>query len=291
MLFYSVLLLASFSVFPVLAAPISIRRQIARAASGGWPESTGGDAKGAFGISGGFKQSYLKTIDGQPTLVGNYPKGSYAGSKAPGPGISGFIFQASGGPDVKLDNAKEAKLTYQVKFPKSPVEFDFVEGGKMPGLYGGSDPATSAQCAGGTHREYCWSARLMWRKAGEGELYAYLPTANQKLGFCKDKCDVKYGASIGTGSWSFQLGEATQVTERVKLNDVGQMNGEIEVLINGESKVSLKGLQLRGDDKGRIRGAMVHSFFGGSSDTKFQSTKNQEAYFWDFKIEVTEPLK
>jgi len=259
---------------------------MARASSGGWPHSTSDD-KASFGISGGFQQTYIKTIEGQPTLVGNYPKGSYAGSKPPGPGIAGFIFEAAGGPDVSIDTAKEAKLTYQVKFPTG---FDFALAGKMPGLYGGSDPKTAGTCAGGHHDDSCWSARLMWREKGAGELYAYLPTANQKLPICQGKCTVKYGASIGTGSWTFTPGEWTQVTERVKLNDVGQMNAEIEILIGGQSKLLVKGLQLRGDAKGRISGAMVHTFFGGSSSPSYQSPKNQEAYFKDFVLEVTQKL-
>jgi hypothetical protein len=129
MLFSTVLLLASFSIFPALAAPIPVRRHFARAASGGWPQATGNGAKSSFGISGGFKESYIKTMEGQPTLVGNYPKGSYAGSKDPG--IAGFIFEAAGGPDVNIDSAKEAKLTYQVQFPDG---FEFALAGKLPGL-------------------------------------------------------------------------------------------------------------------------------------------------------------
>jgi hypothetical protein len=285
MLFSTVFLFASSSLFSALAAPIPLRKHHARAESGGWPQSMSAGGKSSFGITGGFKDSYLKEIEGQPTLVGNYPKGSYAGSKDPG--IAGFIFEAAGGPDVNIDSAKEAKLNYQVQFPEN---FKFALAGKLPGFYGGSDPKTAGSCAGGHHDDSCWSARLMWRKEGKGELYAYLPTANQKLAVCAGKCDVKYGASIGTGSWSFKPGEWTQVTERVKLNDVGQMNGEIEILIGGESKVSVKGLQLRGDEAGRIRGAMVHTFFGGSSKPDYQSPQDQQAYFKDFSFEVTEKL-
>ncbi|KAF8064991.1 hypothetical protein FPV67DRAFT_163988 [Lyophyllum atratum] len=285
MLFSTVLLLASSSVFSVLAAPIPHRRQlVTRAASGGWPQSTGGD-KASFGLAGGFKASFLHKIEGQPTLVAKYPKGSYAGST--NPGIAGFTFEASGGSSVNIDNAKEVKLTYQMKFPEN---FEFAWGGKLPGLYGGSDPEIAAKCTGGRHSDTCWSARLMWRKDGEGELYAYLPTANKKLAVCKDKCDAKFGASLGTGKWTFKPGEWTEVTERVKLNDVGQKNGEIEVLIGGESKILVNGLQLRGDEKGRILGIMIHTFFGGSSETKYQSPKDQEAYFKDFALEVTQKL-
>ncbi|KAG6840487.1 hypothetical protein C0991_006430, partial [Blastosporella zonata] len=266
MFFSTVLLLASFSAFPVLAAPIPGHLK-KRAESGGWPATTGGSAKSSFGISGGFKDSYLGTFDGGPVLIANYPKGSYAGAKdIP----AGFIFEASGGPGADLNNAKEAKLSYEVQFPE---DFEFDLAGKLPGLcealqfvaepYGGSNPTIGKTCSGGRHNDGCWSARLMWRKDGAGELYAYLPTKDQKLAVCKGKCDVKYGASIGTGNWTFHPGEWTQLSERVKLNDVGKMNGEIEVFAGNKSVIFVDNLELRGTEEGRIDGAMVHTFFGG----------------------------
>ena len=33
----------------------------------------------------------------------------------------------------------------------------------------------SPSCAGGADSEECWSLRFMWRREGEGEVYAYLP--------------------------------------------------------------------------------------------------------------------
>ncbi|KAG5351842.1 hypothetical protein C0989_004732 [Termitomyces sp. Mn162] len=282
---FAVLLLASLSAFPSLAAPIPGHLR-ARAADSGWPNIIGGNAKSSFGISGGFKQSYIgKDPQNEVVLIGHYPKGSYAGSKSPGPGISGFIFEASGGPGVDITSAKEARLTYKVKFEDG---FDFQLAGKMPD--GGSNPGVAKTCAGGHHDDNCWSARLMWREHGDGELYAYLPTSNQHLAVCKGKCDVKYGASIGTGKYKFMPGKWTELSERVKLNDVGKMNGEIEIFQDGQSKISVTGLELRGSKEGRIAGAMVHTFFGGSSKTAYASPKDQKAYFKDFIIEVTEKL-
>ncbi|KAG5644474.1 hypothetical protein DXG03_008301 [Asterophora parasitica] len=295
-----VLLLAgslSKTILPALAAPIRVRRHqaaaaaiVARARSDGWPHSTS-DSTSSFGITSGFEPNFLGTIDGAPALVATYPKGSYAGSNKPGqpvgPGIAGFIFSAAGAPSVNVDQAQEATLTYEVKFPAG---FQFARGGKMPGLYGGDDPATAGQCSGGRHSDSCWSARLMWRDGGKGELYAYLPTANQKLAVCKGKCDVKYGASMGTGKWVFPTGTWTKVTERVRLNTIGKNDGEIEVSINGASAFKVDGLQLRSTDKGRIRGAMVHTFFGGSSSPDFASPQDQKAYFKGFNIEVTQKL-
>lgn len=287
MIFTTVLFLSSVTL-SALAAPIPTRRLFTRAPTGGWPTSAGINAKDSFGISGNLKQKFLQKLDGQPTLVGEYPKGSYAGSKGAGaPGIGGFIFSASGGSSVDIESAKEAKLTYEVQFPTG---FDFVLAGKLPGIYGGDDADTAGKCSGGRHSNACFSARLMWREAGKGELYAYLPTANNDNPICKGDCGSAFGTSIGTGSWSFKPGEWTQITERVKLNDVGKKNGEIEILIGGQSKVKVDGLVLREDDKGRLRGVMMHTFFGGSSKPDYASPKDQKAYFKGFTLEVTEKL-
>jgi len=281
MLLSSVLLYASVSIFPAFAAPIPKSLRIR--ASAGWPQSTDDSQEKAFGISGNFKQSYLQEKEGAATLVATYPKGSYAGSKDPG--IGGFIFEATGG--VDLTTAKEAVLNYQVQFPEG---FNFVLAGKIPGLYGGDTPEVAKTCAGGHHDDSCWSARLMWRQGGKGELYGYLPTPNQDLPICKNKCDVHYGASIDTGAWTFEPGKWTQITERVLLNDVGQKNAEIEISIEGKSVIKVTGLELRLDDKGRIVGVMVHTFFGGSSKPDYQTPTDQEAYFKDFTVEVTQKL-
>ena len=58
--------------------------------------------------------------------------------------------------------------------------FDFVKGGKLPGLFGGG-----VSCSGGAESEECFSTRFMWRRDGEGEVYGYLPN-EQAVGFCED---------------------------------------------------------------------------------------------------------
>lgn len=63
---------------------------------------------------------------------------------------------------VDLSRANNVSLGYSVFFP---VDFDFVKGGKLPGLYGGT-----RGCSGGNPAVDCWSTRLMWRSDGKGEV-------------------------------------------------------------------------------------------------------------------------
>lgn len=126
-------------------------------------------------------------------LAVTYPKGKKGGSQ--------FWPQPWG--NVSRDGAlssgaqpRSAVLSYQVAFPE---EWDFIKGGKLPGLvsfasirraprllrrlvcsltsplppqYGGAD---TGQCTGGDRQLSCFSARLMWRPRGAGEVYAYSP--------------------------------------------------------------------------------------------------------------------
>lgn len=64
---------------------------------------------------------------------------------------------------LNLEDAWNISLEYSVYFHP---DFDFVKGGKLPGLYGGHQG-----CSGGDAATHCFSTRLMWRTGGLGELY------------------------------------------------------------------------------------------------------------------------
>lgn len=53
------------------------------------------------------------------------------------------------------------------------------------------------------------------------------------------------------------------MAQRVKLNDVGEQNGELELWIDGRSVVNVGGLVLRARDAGKLRGIQFQTFFGG----------------------------
>jgi hypothetical protein len=138
----------------------------------------------------------------------------------------------------------------------------------------------------------------MWRSQGDGEFYTYLPpfdnegfSANRKL--CDvppfSECNPTFGASVGRGAFQFTAGQWTTVSERVRLNDVGQANGELELFAGGQSVIKVTGLILRDSDAGRIRGIQMQTFFGGGSSS-FASPKNQDVFFSDFSVAITQHL-
>jgi hypothetical protein len=91
-------------------------------------------------------------------------------------------------------------LRYYVRFHAA---FDFVKGGKLPGLFGGTDHFSGGAIPDGTNG---FSVRYMWRTNGDGEAYAYLPTSDL------------YGTEIGRGRWRFRPGEWHCLEQRVVLN-------------------------------------------------------------------------
>ncbi|KAJ7220524.1 hypothetical protein GGX14DRAFT_354603 [Mycena pura] len=236
--------------------------------------------------------TYMAAPDGKYAMRAIYPEGSWTPSNNPRGGIS---FYAPGSDDLDMTTAKELTFGYSVFFEKG---FQFNKGGKLPGIYGGDDAETAISCSGGRRATNCYSARLMWRTDGAGELYTYLPDSAVK-GFAANKavcdipplseCNPTYGASVGRGSFKFPTGEWITVAQRVRLNDVGQANGEIELWANGQSVVSAKGLILRDSDAGRHRGIQMQTFFGGST-SDWASPQTQDTYFSDFSVAITEPL-
>jgi len=113
----------------------------------------------------------------------------------------------------------------------------------------------------------------MWRTGGKGELYTYLPDPSFGSKFAGNKnlctkvpnseCNSVYGASVGRGSFTFPTGEWTTIAQRVKLNDDGKSNGELELIVNGESKFTLDGLRFTDSKEARMFGLQMQSFFGG----------------------------
>lgn len=93
---------------------------------------------------------------------------------------------------------------------------------------------------------------------------------------------------------------------RVRLNDVGEANGELELFANGKSVINVGGLILRDSEVGCMRGIQMQTFFGGKSrfrrvvaalmhfyprgEPEWASPKDQKAYFSDFSVAITEPL-
>ncbi|XP_076463779.1 uncharacterized protein LOC143295957 isoform X2 [Babylonia areolata] len=168
-------------------------------------------------------------------------------------------------------------LSYDLFFSDG---FDFVKGGKLPGLFGGT-----TNCSGGRHSDLCFSTRLMWRSHGDGEVYAYLPS-HQDPGLCHSShnhCNPDYGNSLGRGTWRFKTGEWQTITQRLTLNTPGQLNGKVEVWLNGHHVLTVSKLNVRQHGDIQIEGIFFSTFFGGSDHT-WAPTVDCYTYYKNFVL-------
>lgn len=124
-----------------------------------------GESNLAF-VADPFPSSVIPTSTsstyGGPVLQVTYEQGSYSHDTG---GVQLYnLWNTSDG-----STFQSMMISYEVAFDQG---FNWVKGGKLPGLRGG-DPTG---CSGGneaTGRD-CFSARLMWRRNGEGEGLCFL---------------------------------------------------------------------------------------------------------------------
>lgn len=199
--------------------------------------------------------------DAGPALVAHFPAGSFSpGSADAYPlGGAGFVAQAVGAP------ARRACLSYHVRFDAG---FDFVKGGKLPGLYGGTGPTGGARVSAADG----FSIRLMWRRDGQGEAYAYV--ANK---------GTPYGASVGRGAWTFAPGRWTRIDLETVMNTPGFADGVLRVWVAGRLVIEHTGVLYRARPDQGTAGLMFSTFFGGGDPT-WATPRAQSIRFADFRL-------
>ncbi|KAG0197337.1 hypothetical protein BGX28_009167 [Mortierella sp. GBA30] len=123
-----------------------------------------------------------------------YPAHSYARSKDRHPS-----FVSTPLPPEAFSGGKSRfiRLEYQMFFKPG---FNWVKGGKLPGILLGSERGCNAGCSGGGSAENCFSTRMMWRKDGQGELYLYAAKSvyfpSQPPEICKRTSDKRSPETI-----------------------------------------------------------------------------------------------
>lgn len=219
----------------------------------------------------GFDQGRVKIVADSDSQKGNvmevtYPAGAYGAN-----GASAFLSDIQFGMDLP-ESYNELYIAYDIKFD---TNFDFVLGGKLPGLCGydsNQAPATGCNTGGGFPTGYDgWSARGMWRVDGALENYVY--HANQS-NFYGD--DEHWNKDAVPGTWH-------RIQHRVVLNTVGKQNGVLEAWLDGTKVLSEKTLEYRKVDTIGINLFYFSTFFGGNNSTWAPST-DQRIFFDNFVI-------
>ncbi|QDT43014.1 hypothetical protein Pan241w_31090 [Gimesia alba] len=154
-----------------------------------------------------------------------------------------------------IQPADTVELAYQVTFSKN---FDWVKGGKLPGLCGGPESVTGGNRANGTNG---FSARLMWRADGRAEAYVYHMHQPEK-----------YGERFPFPSdFRFQQGQSVLVRLRVGMNTPGRADGSLDVWIGDASTGKFRHVIRRSNMKWRqtkeisVDSLLFQTFYGGSN--------------------------
>lgn len=193
----------------------------------------------------------------------------------------------------------EVYLSYKIRFDDN---FDFVRGGKLPGLCGGACNS-GGSTPDGTDG---WSGRMMWRTDGSGQgggspldphqanavQYVYHPDQTGGSPAGKNGDDLKYD-DTPDGWQVFDSDVWYQLQHRIVMNDPGQNNGIVQAWFDGEMVLDRQDLEFRDNNSFGIDSLYFSTFFGGGSLT-WATTKDEFAYFDDFIISTefinTSPL-
>lgn len=227
-------------------------------------------------IANGARQHFDQTVAKQGPLAGqpprfdsqtkvltvHYPKGSIDPLRS-------ILGQAPwGGVFVRrpLPRAYECvRLRYELRL--SPG-FEFAHGGKLPGL-GGGEGNTGGKVPDGFDG---FSVRLMWRDGGLGEVYAYLPGIE------------KWGRSIGRGTWRLVPGQWMTLEITLRLNRLGQSDGEVQVRVDGKPVLREAGLLFRKRPDLQVDQLIFDSFFGGN-DPYWAARKDESIEFKNVSVQ------
>lgn len=208
---------------------------------------------------------------GEIVIEVGYPEGSYSGGKKGG--VSSLPLGVFG-----HKKPQRAMVSYDIAFERG---FDFVKGGKLPGLFGGEN---SEHCSGGQHSSACFNLRLMWRSEGMGEVYAYIPTYSS---FCDDTsttlCHSEFGTSLNRGSFNLTKGSWQTVTEVAMLNSrTDRANGVLAIYLDDWEMFWRDDIVFRVNDTVKFSLFTFSTFFGGSSED--YASKGGRAYFKNFQF-------
>lgn len=153
-----------------------------------------------------------------------------------------------------------------------PADFDFVKGGKLPGL-GGGRGNTGGKVPNGKDG---WSVRFMFMEHGEICAYLYYPAMKGRFG---EQIYLK------SGSTGFILPRAKwlKIGLEVQMNESGRENGWIRCYIDDELLLEKSGLLFRRSENLKIDHLLFSTFFGGA-DSSYAPLKDCFLLFKDFEV-------
>jgi len=167
-------------------------------------------------------------------------------------------------------------LRYYVYFPDG---FEWVKGGKLPGLCG-SGCNTGGHPPSGTDG---WSARIMWRRSAQLVLYLYHAGQTGTYG-----TDIPWKDSTGN-TLRVETGKWHELAIRVMLNTPGTKggqgvsNGRVQAWYDGRQAADTAGFRFRDLDSMHVDRFYFSTFFGGGTPD-FEAPDDNRIFFDDFLV-------
>lgn len=188
-----------------------------------------------------------------------YPEGNYGAGNSNGGGVQ---FKC-----VIGSKTEAATAEYRIKFESG---FDFVKGGKLPGLCGGRCN-TGGNIPTGTDG---WSARYMWRADGQLVVYLY------------DMMSTNYGTDLKINHpdyFFFQPGKWYTIKQFIQMNTPGIRDGIIKIWVDGEQMLHFKFAKFRNTEDLGVNLFYFSTFFGGSG-SEWAPPKDEHVFFDDIVV-------
>jgi hypothetical protein len=208
---------------------------------------------------GAGKRAFIVKENNKKVLMIKYPKET---------------FGLEGGAQWRLKfekNYNEIYAQFKVMFPKG---FNFVKGGKLPGLCGGSSPAGGKKCIGDG-----FSARIMWRgeengKKGSIVQYMYYPGKDPSRNWGEDFYWLYKKKKV-----YFIPGKWHELKTRIKLGKVGKKNDLVESWFDGKKVLKIKLILRAKEQNFGIDSFNFTTIFGGNDKT--WAPKKDESVLFD----------
>jgi hypothetical protein len=212
--------------------------------------------------STGVREGRVSVIDGADAREGRslrvlYPRGGVSSQP------SGAQWKMNFG-----TRYSELSCAYDVRFAPG---FDFVKGGKLPGLAGGAANSGGEKPTGRDG----WSARMMWRTGGAVVQYVY--HVDQPTEFGED-----FSWNVG-GQRYFSPGTWHRVEHRIVINRPGQRDGVVQGWFDGTLALDRRDVRFRDVETFAIDLFYFSTFFGGSDPT-WAASKDERIDFDRFVI-------
>lgn len=132
--------------------------------------------------------------------------------------------------------------------------------------------------------------RLMWRPAGAGEAYAYIPHTSGLCSAPLTMCSDEFGVSISRGLIKFKPATWTKIQMYIETGSAGQTNGVLKVWQDGSLIISRTDLNYRANNLIQISSIFFSTFFGGGTAT-WAAPNTTHTYFKDIELSVGAPVQ